>query len=337
MIGGESMVWMVKEDQDSLAFELLDTRNDFVFKSIFGVEKNKDLLTHFLMAILEIDIKEIVFVDPHLEMNHADDKASILDIRVLSNDNSMINIEIQLQNHHAFPERMLMYWAKMYANQDRKRQPYSKLNKTIQIAVTDFNFLPKEHFHSKFLLTETEDQFVYSHHLEMHVLELTKIDMTHIKEATALEKWLLFIKGDQKVKEGLAMEEPTFSKAYQALQDLSQDQLARYHAMSSERTERTRIQIEEDARVAVEESLRKGIEEGREIGKEIGINEGKKIGKEECKKIGKEEGKKIGKEEGINLERKNNIQKMAAAGMTIEQIASILEIPKLEVEKFANK
>ena len=60
------------------------------------------------------------------------------------------------------------------------------------------------------------------------------------------------------------MEEPTSSKAYQALQDLSQDQLARYHAMSCERTERTRIQIEEDARVAVEESLRKGIEEGQE-------------------------------------------------------------------------
>ncbi len=80
------MVWMVKEDQDSLAFELLNTRNDFVFKSIFGVEQNKDLLTHLLMAILEIDIKEIVFVAPHLEMNHADDKASILDIRVLLND-----------------------------------------------------------------------------------------------------------------------------------------------------------------------------------------------------------------------------------------------------------
>ena len=63
MNGGESMVWMVREDQDSLTFELLDTRNDFVFKSIFGVEKNKDLLTHFLTAILEIDIKEIVFVD----------------------------------------------------------------------------------------------------------------------------------------------------------------------------------------------------------------------------------------------------------------------------------
>ena len=80
-----------------------------------------------------------------------------------------------------------------------------------------------------------------------------------------------------------------------------------------------------------------GINEGKEIGinegKKIGINEGKEIGKEE----GKKEGKKEGKEEGINLERKNNIQKMIAAGMKIEQIASILEIPKTEVEKFANK
>lgn len=47
MNGGESMVWMVKEDQDSLAFELLDTRNDFVFKSIFGAKKKQGFINPF--------------------------------------------------------------------------------------------------------------------------------------------------------------------------------------------------------------------------------------------------------------------------------------------------
>ena len=79
------------------------------------------------------------------------------------------------------------------------------------------------------------------------------------------------------------------------------------------------------------------MKKGRKIGKEIGINEGKELGINEGKELGINEGKEIGKEEGINLERKNNIQKMVVAGMQIEQIASILEIPKIEVEKFANK
>ncbi|WP_019413456.1 Rpn family recombination-promoting nuclease/putative transposase [Paenisporosarcina sp. TG20] len=327
------MVLMVKEEYESMGFELLDTRNDFVFKSIFGVETNKDLLTEFLVAILEIDINEIILVDPHLEMNHADDKASVMDIRVMTNENVMINIEIQLQNHHAFPERMLMYWAKMYANQDRKSLPFSKLNKAIQIAVTDFTFLPKEHFHSKFYLTETEDHFVYSHHMEMHVLELTKLNLKLSKETTELEKWLLFLKGDKKMKEALAMEDATFSKAYNEVQRLSQDQLARYHAMSSERTERTRIQIEEDARVAVEESRRKGFEEGKEEGKEIGIE----IGKEEGKEIGKDEGKEEGIEIGTKQERENNIKKMLLAEISIEQIAAILNLPITELEIIVNK
>lgn len=34
-------------------FKFLDPKNDFVFKKVFGSQKNKDILIHFINDILE--------------------------------------------------------------------------------------------------------------------------------------------------------------------------------------------------------------------------------------------------------------------------------------------
>ena len=38
---------------------ILKPKNDYVFKKIFGDERNKDILIAFLKAILKIDIKDV--------------------------------------------------------------------------------------------------------------------------------------------------------------------------------------------------------------------------------------------------------------------------------------
>lgn len=144
------LVSIVREEQNIYNTELLDLRNDFVFKAFFGNERNNKLLLQFLKAVLGEMITSVRLTDPNVERTHAKDKSSIMDIRVITIHGEQINIEMQVQGHLAFTERMLLYWAKMYGSQCKVSEPYIKLKKAVQIIVTNFNLLPKPHYHSMF-------------------------------------------------------------------------------------------------------------------------------------------------------------------------------------------
>ena len=45
---------------------ILKPKNDYVFKKIFGDERNKDILIAFLKAILKIDIKDVQILNSEL-------------------------------------------------------------------------------------------------------------------------------------------------------------------------------------------------------------------------------------------------------------------------------
>lgn len=261
------MVSVVREQSDTYGLELLDMRNDAVFKSFFGDPRNNKLLLNFLNAILYNTIVSVELTDPVLKLTHPDDKMSVMDIRVINNKGEQINVEIQLKNHAAFPERMLMYWAKMYTSQEKVGNEYSQLNKAVQIIITNFELLPKVHFHSMFQLIDPENGTVFTDHAEIHVLELPKLQALQVEDADALEKWLLFLKGNKQMKEALAMESTTMKEAFEEIQRLSDDPETRRIAEYRDFQLRGQLQREYDAR-------KEGMEEGVRKGVEIGIEKG---------------------------------------------------------------
>ena len=170
-----ALVSMICEEQNVYRAELLDLRNDFVFKAFFTDERNNELLLQFLKAVLGNTITSVKLTDPTIEIVHAKDKSPVMDLLVTTNHGEQINVEMQLQGHKAFSERMLLYWAKMYGSQGDKGQSYKALKKAIQIVIADFNLLPKSHYHSMFQIMDPEDGTIFSSHLEIHVLELSKL------------------------------------------------------------------------------------------------------------------------------------------------------------------
>ncbi|ACN95311.1 conserved hypothetical protein domain protein [Wolbachia endosymbiont of Drosophila ananassae] len=64
--------------------KFLDPKNDVAFRRIFGTEKNKDILIHFLNDILGFtgkdEIKEIEFLSTIQDAEIASDKQSIVDV-----------------------------------------------------------------------------------------------------------------------------------------------------------------------------------------------------------------------------------------------------------------
>jgi len=212
---------------------ILKPKNDYVFKKIFGDERNKDILIAFLKAVLKIDIEDVQILNSELPKENIADKKSILDIRATINNNVEIDIEIQVSRTIYMPQRSLYYWSKIYCEQLESGEKYSKLKKTICINILDFNTLDTNKYHSMFKLKENEENYVLTDLLEIHFLEMKKLDV--YKENDDLSQWVSFIKADSKeVLEKMAKVNPNIDKAVNVLTTMSQDKKARAEYLSRE-------------------------------------------------------------------------------------------------------
>lgn len=81
-----TVVNLVREEKFvyGVGYELLDLRNDFVFKAFFGDNRNNHLLLQFLQAVLGDTIESVALTDPNIELTHAEDKSSIMDLRIVT-------------------------------------------------------------------------------------------------------------------------------------------------------------------------------------------------------------------------------------------------------------
>lgn len=252
---------------------ILKPKNDYVFKKIFGDERNKDILISFLKAVLKIDIEDVQILNSELPKENIADKKSILDIRATINNNVEIDIEIQVSRTIYMPQRSLYYWSKIYCEQLESGEKYSKLKKTICINILDFNTLDTNKYHSMFKLKENEENYVLTDLLEIHFLEMKKLD--EYKENDDLSQWVSFIKADSReVLEKMAKVNPNIDKAVNVLTTMSQDKKARAEYLSRE------MALHDEA-TKIEEAMEEGYEQGKEEGREEGIKEGIKEGREE--------------------------------------------------------
>lgn len=264
---GDERFALIQENHVPYPSTLLDTRNDVVFKAIFGKEKNHDILLSLLNAISQEDLEKIIFLDTYLGANYADEKYSVLDIRVRTMKKIEIDIEMQVEYHEGFEGRMLMYWARMFSGQLKTGENYTKLNKTVQISIVKFKFLKTEHFHSAFQLLEKNQLFQFTDLLEVHVLELQKVDESiDLENSDSLKNWMLFLSGDDKTKEALAMNNAGISRAYEELEHVSQDEAMRELAFKREK-----FLFEQSMRISA--AKEKGREEGsRQTNEQIARN-----------------------------------------------------------------
>lgn len=253
---------------------ILKPKNDYVFKKIFGDERNKDILIAFLKAVLKIDIEDVQILNSELPKENIADKKSILDIRATINNNVEIDIEIQVSRTIYMPQRSLYYWSKIYCEQLESGEKYSKLKKTICINILDFNTLDTNKYHSMFKIKENEENYVLTDLLEIHFLEMKKLD--GYKENDDLSQWVSFIKADSReVLEKMAKVNPNIDKAVNVLTTMSQDKKARAEYLSRE------MALHDEA-TKIEEAMEEGYEQGKEEGREEGIKEGIKEGREEA-------------------------------------------------------
>ena len=208
---------------------LMKPKIDFAFKEIMMDESAR---IGFLSAILKLnpsDIRTTKILNTNLEKLHKDEKQGILDVRILMNNHTEIDIEIQLSALNVWADRALFYLAKMYTEQIHSGENYTVFKKCVSISILDFDlFKHVPEFYSCFHIREDSRHTLYTDKMEFHVLELPKLPKELKEDSNDILLWAKFINAEQKEEfDMLAEKNPYISSAYQHLQVISQDKKKR--------------------------------------------------------------------------------------------------------------
>ena len=241
--------------------------NDYMFKASF--QSSPNALRGFLSAILDIPERSITKVDilNPIELGKSiSEKTCILDIKIEVNNAAFINIEMQVAEQHYWAERALLYLCRCYDSL-KKGDDYSMLKQAIHIGITDFTPFPENaKLHSKYLLQDTETQYVFSSKFVLHVLDLKEIDSEKADAGDELHRWARLFKATtwEEVKQ-LAKQSNSESmmELVFTMHELSEDEKVRAQCEAREREELDRLTMERE--LEREQKRRKEVEKERDV------------------------------------------------------------------------
>ena len=193
--------------------------NDYFIRYFFGFEGHEDLLLSFINAIM-IDSNFATFVsveiiNPFNLSEKANNKESIVDLKAITEDGTIVIIEIQTYSTKNFFERTLYYWSKNYSSVLKKGDDYVELKPVISINLIDDILFDKtdNRMHTCYLLKEKNSNKILTDHIQLHYVEIPKFDENaDIKKE--LKNWILFLKSNKEEDMSQLLKEDTiFEKA----------------------------------------------------------------------------------------------------------------------------
>ena len=305
----------------------LNLKNDLLFKAVYGREDEecKQALIAVLNLILDRKdnpITAIVYKNPFNVRENETQKESILDIKAETEQGELLDLEIHLLYDADFIHRNIYYHGGMITQALESGEEYVKIKKTISIFIVDFCLFPQtDQYASKFLFKEERENFVLTELVELHYLELPKVNPGRKKtagELTKLERYLEYLRcaGDASCREYLedlrsqggkeiAMTEKLLRKA-------TADEIVREQAIA-----RDKFRLQQHCR---EVQFKKGLAQAFEDGQKEGIAQGRSQGISQGISQGKEEG------------QKELVRNLAASGMERQQIARMAKLSLETVE-----
>ncbi|WP_245611115.1 Rpn family recombination-promoting nuclease/putative transposase [Wolbachia endosymbiont (group A) of Nomada flava] len=257
------------------------------FKRIFGTEKNKDILIHFLNDILGFTgksaIQDIEFLSTIQDPDIASKKQSIVDVLCRDENGLQVIVEMQVAKTKGFEKRAQYYAAKAYSRQADKGDQYHDLKEIIFIAIADCILFPdKSEYKSKHTI---RDEDTNEHDLKdfyFIFIELPKFPKTKEDQLSSIvEKWVYFFRyADETSEEELERiigSDLIIKRAYEELNrfNWSEKEFIAYEQ------EIKRIR---DEQAVLAQKLDDATEKGREEGILIGHEKGRKAEKIEVAK-----------------------------------------------------
>ncbi|WP_341820163.1 Rpn family recombination-promoting nuclease/putative transposase [Wolbachia endosymbiont (group A) of Cydia strobilella] len=259
--------------------KFLDPKLDLTFKKIFGTEKNKNILIHFLNDILGFTgvntIQDVEFLSTIMNPEIASDKQSIVDVLCKDSYGNRYIAEMQLARDKGFEKRAQLHAAKAYSRQSGN---YIDFKKVFFIAISNSTLFPTEvEYISTHNIREIKTNGHYLKDFQFVFIELPKFTKNRVEQLeNTVERWCFFFRyaedtTDEDLRK-IAEKSPIIKLAY--------DELDKFHWNEKDlMAYEERIMNLQKEEAILEYRLDLAKDEGIQIGHEKGREEGEKEAK----------------------------------------------------------
>ena len=237
--------------------------NDCMFHVVF--QKNPKALLGLCAALLHMhpeEIRSVEVLNPFEFKTIPTDKTFVLDLKVMLNDDSILNFEVQVVDEKDWPERSLTYACRSF-DQLKKGESYLDVKPVRHIGFLDYNlkgFTPE--FYATYQLLNIKNHEIYTGKFALSVVNLNQIELaTEEDRKYGIDHWARLFKATtwEAIKK-MAQENEYISSAAETMFESSQDESMRYFLEGVEEANRIRrgqeIRIERaEAALARKEAL----------------------------------------------------------------------------------
>ena len=238
---------------------MINVLNDYFVRYLFSDKGSEVILLDFINSImLDSEMKTfraVEILNPFNYKENYEDKETIVDVKCITQNGTVVIIEIQLQGNSRFPERILYYWASNYSKLLKQGEKYDALTPVISINMLNFNLDDNESIHSCYMIYDSFNKRLLTDHLQIHIIELKKFRYDLLKPD--LNCWLKFftIKDNKEVfMSELVKEKPIMEEVQRRYNNFIKDRL-----MMNEYDKReaylygNQIMLEEERRLGIEQ------------------------------------------------------------------------------------
>lgn len=223
--------------------------NNYMFRYI--LQKNEKVLRGLICSLLHLKPEQIKSVEITNPINLSGDitgKEFILDINVMLNDDTLINLEMQVANEHNWPERSLMYLCRAF-DQLYRGQKYEEALPVYHIGFLDFTLFPEyPEFYATYQMLNIKNHHLYSSKFTLSVVNLTQTELaTEEDKANKIDYWARVFKAKtwEELKM-LAKENEYLNEAADSIYKANAEEIVRQQCRAREDAERRERTLERD-------------------------------------------------------------------------------------------
>lgn len=231
--------------------------NDYMFRYI--LQKNEKVLKGLISSLLHLEpaqIQKIIIQNPINLSEDISAKDFIMDIKVLLNDKSLINLEMQVNNEHNWAERSLSYLCRTFDHLYRG-QDYEEALPVHHIGFLDFTLFPDyPEFYATYQLLNIKTHYLYSSKFSLSVIDLNQIDLATVEDKLyGIDHWArLFKSRTWEELKMLVKDNEYLDAAAASLYEANADWMVRERCIARKLAERREKTLERDIKLLKEEN-----------------------------------------------------------------------------------
>lgn len=196
--------------------EKFSLKADFVVKELFAHEPVRKQFLSDVLRIPVAQIKSVRLANPFLRKLLRRQKQGILDVVMVLNDGTKVDVEMQVDAQKHWTKRSLYYLGKMYTDDLMIGENYSKLRRCVSISLLDFILFPaKQTYHNIYRLRDEAGREL-TDLWEVHITELGK-ELT----GSAVDDWIrLFNAKSQEEADMIAIKNENMREAVEVVREM---------------------------------------------------------------------------------------------------------------------